>query len=184
MVTVYVRVLPVTSAEHHQLTVYYNDPTSGWRSHSGIPGQSPAEFVESDVRPKGGILPRQHTTGAHEAGHWLGLEHIFCHSNSAFCYGITNGQADDVMGRGEYVSGRDYQPLLDVMHHATGCDWKTQPEGGLRGGSLALAFGVLGAGIGALLGVATGLGAGATAAIAGGLGLVGAFEGFLFGDLR
>ena len=129
-------------------------------------------------------MSREHTAGAHEAGHWLGLEHIFCRSNATWCYGITNGQADDVMGRGEYVSGRDYKPFLDLMHDATHCEWKTQPEGGPRSGSMALAFGLLGAGLGATLGLAVGLSPGLIAAVAGGLGAAGALEGFLLGDVR
>jgi hypothetical protein len=183
MTAVYVKVEPVTSGEHHEVKVFYKNPNDA-RSNAGVPGASVGEFYESDVRPHGGILPREQTTGAHEAGHWLGLQHIFCDSNSIFCYGITSGQSDDVMGRGEYVSGRDYEPFLKVMRDATHCDWKTDREGGSRQGSMALAFGILGAGAGALLGAATGAGAGGIIGLAALFGGVGAIEGFLLGDLR
>ena len=182
MTAVYVKVEPVTSGEHHEVKVYYEKPESA-RSNAGIPDASAGEFYESDVRPRGGFLERTHTTGAHEAGHWLGLRHIFCDSGSVFCYGVTAGQADDVMGRGEYVSGRDYEPFLKVMHDATRCDWKTDREGGPRLGSMALAFGILGAGVGALIGAAAGLGVGGIIGLGALVGAVGAAEGFLIGDL-
>lgn len=174
---VYVHVEDVATSPHHEVDVLYQKP-GGARSNAGVPDQSVGRFYESDVRSSG--LIHQQRTALHEAGHWFGMNHIFCDSNADFCYGITHGQSDDVMGRGEFVSSRDYAPFLEVMKRATGCEWRTAGEhGGSRAGSIALKLGLIGAIAGGFLGAALGLGLGALA-FAGLAGLAGAAIGFLF----
>jgi hypothetical protein len=177
------RVEPVTANEHHVVDVSYRNPHEQ-RSHAGTPDVTPGEFFEEDIRSRGTGIAREHTTAVHEVGHWLGVKHIRCDSNAWHCYGITAGQSDDVMGRGEFISARDYRPFTDAMRHITGCPWRTAGEhGGSRAGSMALAFGVLGALLGLGLGIAAGFGLGGILALGGALGVLGAFEGFVLGDI-
>lgn len=178
MTVVYVNVEPVTSGEHHQVKIYYTNPTNA-RSHAGIPDRIPAEFYEEDIR-RSGVINRQ-TTAAHEAGHWFGLQHIRCNSGDFYCYGITAGESDDVMGRGEFVSSRDYEPFIEVMHQLTSCDWRTEgSHGGIRAGSIALGLGLLGALGGGILGAAIGGGVGTMLGLGAAFGLAGAAIGFIF----
>ncbi len=50
----------------------------------------------------------------HEFGHLIGLKHIHCDSNADNCYGVTPEESLDIMGRGYYVSPRDYEPFKRI----------------------------------------------------------------------
>jgi hypothetical protein len=145
---VYVHVEPVTSGEHHVINVMYDKP-SGARSSAGVAGSTPGAFYEEDVRPE---WRRDYTTALHEAGHWFGLEHIRCKSGDFSCYGLTAGEADDVMGRGSFISARDYEPFLELMRVQTGCEWRTTPEIKRDVPSWAIGLGLIGLLGGAFLG--------------------------------
>jgi len=145
---VYVHVEPVTSGEHHVINVMY-DKSSGARSSAGIAGSKPGAFYEEDVRSQ---WRRDYTTALHEAGHWFGLEHIRCKSGDFSCYGLTAGEADDVMGKGSFISARDYEPFLELMRVQTGCEWRTTPEIKRDVPSWAIGLGLIGLLGGAFLG--------------------------------
>ena len=178
-IAVRVKVDPVTSGEQHNINVYNNKPTLGGTSSTDIPGSSPGTFYESDIRP-GSPLSRQRVA-LHEGGHLFGVPHISCDSNSFWCYGLTAGSADDVMGSGEYVSARDYEPFVEAANELSSpCKWRTGGPGGEGRGrpEWMIGLGILGAGAGALAGAATGSVGGA---IALGLlgGALGAFVGWM-----
>jgi hypothetical protein len=183
-IAVKVRIEPVGSGEctkgsrdYHCINVLLTK--GGARSFADTP-KRPGVFYESDVRPGGVLEPER--TALHEAGHLFGLEHITCESNSPWCYGLTAGQADDVMGRGEYVSARDYDPFVVAAKDLTGgCDWQTSGGGEGRGrSSWTLGLGILGGLAGALAGASI-RGSGVGPAVV--LGLAGAAIGGLAGLL-
>jgi hypothetical protein len=166
---VYASIEPVTSGQHHTITMDYVKP-GGARSNSG-------HFYNEDLNNQS---QRGAGTAMHEAGHLFGLAHIHCSTNADDCYGTSYGEADDVMGRGAYVSARDYAPFAEAATQLSGCTMRV-PEG--QGGAHDLSFtapltilgaaigGVLGAGLGASLGVGTAIGVGiGGAALFGGLG--------------
>lgn len=157
--TAILRVVPVTgsAANVQDVTVNYNKP-AGARSDSH-------NLYGRDTQTPGSDLRRGQTTATHEAGHWLGLEHIHCNANQDDCYGTTDEESADVMGRGEIVSERDYAPFAEAISRITKCEWKPVGHGGtsLFGSSfvapLALLGGAIGAVGGALLGASLGVGA-------------------------
>jgi hypothetical protein len=183
--TAILRVVPVTSsaANVQDVTVNYNKP-AGTRSDSH-------DLYRRDTQTPGSDLRRGQTTATHEAGHWLGLEHIHCNTNQDDCYGTTDEESADVMGRGEIVSERDYAPFAEAISRITKCEWKPVGHGGtsLFGSSfvapLALLGGAIGAVGGALLGASLGVGAAiGVGALFGGLGAaLGAVSGLALNEV-
>jgi hypothetical protein len=177
--TAILKVVPVaTSGSNVQdVTVNYVKPP-GTRSSSGT-------LYASDVQSPGRDLRRGHVVASHEAGHWLGLEHIHCNTNADDCYGVTDEEKADVMGHGEIVSERDYAPFAEAITRITKCAWKAVGHGGskLFGSSsiapLAVLGGVAGAIGGGLLGASLGLGG--ALGVAAAFGAVGAGVGALIG---
>jgi Domain of unknown function (DUF4157)/Metallo-peptidase family M12B Reprolysin-like len=178
--TAILKVVPVatTAANVQNVTVNYVKPP-GKRSDSG-------NLYASDVQSHGKDLRRGQVTASHEAGHWLGLEHIHCKSGAPDCYGVTEEEQADVMGRGEVVTERDYAPFAEAITRITKCAWKVVGHGGAKlfgssfVGPLAVLGGVAGAIGGALLGAALGpLGA---LSIGAALGAAGALAGFAIGS--
>jgi hypothetical protein len=173
--TAILRVVSVATpgANVHNVTVNYVKPP-GTRSNSST-------LYAPDVKSPGKDLRQGQTTASHEAGHWLGLEHIHCNTNADDCYGVTEEEAADVMGRGEVVSERDYAPFAESISRITKCAWKAIGHGGSKlfgsswVGPLAVLGGVAGAIGGAVLGAALGPGAALLAGAA--LGAVGALVG-------
>jgi hypothetical protein len=151
-----------------QVKVDYNKP-AGTRSDVH-------HLYAADVKSQGNDLRRSHVTASHEAGHMLGLQHIHCNTNADDCYGTSDEESADVMGRGEIVSERDYEPFVEAISRLTGCKWKTVGHGGgsLFGSSWVGPLAVLG-GLGGALGGAL---AGASLGLGGALGF-----GALFGAL-
>ena len=148
-VAVRVRIVPVQTGQHHTVNVLYNKSSSA-RSNVANPGGQ-GTFYEPDIRGQ---------TALHETGHFFGVEHIRCDDNGWSCYGITAGQSDDLMGRGTFISARDYAPFVEVMRALTHCEWRTQSSHTRDVPSWALALGLtLGVGA-AFLGVVLGLGLG------------------------
>lgn len=70
--------------------------------------------IERLIRPLKGHTFRQ-VPAAHEFGHLMGLDHILCKTNDTQCYGVTRKEASDIMGRGSFVSQRDYAPFVTIM---------------------------------------------------------------------
>jgi Domain of unknown function (DUF4157) len=173
--TAILKVVPVATpaANVQSVKVNYVKP-SGTRSDSST-------LYASDVQSPGKDLRRGHVTASHEAGHWLGLEHIHCNTNADDCYGTTDEESADVMGRGEIVSERDYAPFAEAITRITKCAWKVVGHGDAKlfgsswVGPLALLGGLAGAVGGALLGAA--LGPAVALAAAAGLGALGALLG-------
>jgi Domain of unknown function (DUF4157) len=187
------RVVPTNATANNviQATVNYNKPP-GARSNVGASGgTTTSQLYAADTRRGGNDLRRGQTTVTHEAGHMLGLEHIHCNTNADDCYGTSDEESADVMGRGEIVSERDYAPFTEAISRLTGCKWKTVGHGGasLFGsswiGPLAVLGGVGGAIGGALLGSSLGLGAAVgIGALFGALGAgVGAATGALLNEV-
>ncbi len=179
--TAILKIVPVTtSADNVQnVTVNYVKP-AGTRSDSST-------LYASDVQSRGKDLRRGQVTASHEAGHWLGLEHIHCNTGADDCYGTTDEESADVMGRGEVVSERDYAPFAEAISRITKCAWKAVGHGDAKlfgfswTGPLALLGGLAGAIGGGLLGAALGTG---TALLLGGvLGALGAVVGASIGSL-
>jgi hypothetical protein len=168
-VAVRVRVVPVATGQHHTFNVFYNKP-SGARSNVANSAQAPGTLYEEDVRS---------ATSLHEGGHLFGLEHIRCDDNGWTCYGVTAGQSDDVMGRGSFISARDYAPFVEVLRALTHCEWRTHDTHSREVPSWMLGGGIIGLGFG--LGLATLLGAGLGLILVSGLiyGALGAGIGWL-----
>ncbi|HEX8067387.1 MAG TPA: DUF4157 domain-containing protein [Thermoleophilaceae bacterium] len=180
--------------EQPHLTVsVLSAPEAGSESHYTGQGPRGAEYemgigrisTERRERDDG----RHQTTVEHEMGHHLGLSHVRCARNDPVCYGDNRYEKADIMGEGELVSTRDYEPFAEVMNQfEPACGWRVQSSptedrglgwsarGMLLGGLAGLA---LGAGIGGVIGQAAGsgaLGAGFGAMIGVGIGaLLGAW---------
>jgi len=177
--TAILKVVPVATpgANVHNVTVNYVKPP-GTRSDSST-------LYAADVKSPGKDLRKGHVTASHEAGHWLGLEHIHCNTNADDCYGVTEEEKADVMGYGEIVSERDYAPFVEAISRITKCAWKTIGHGASKlfgssmMGPLAVLGGVAGAIGGALLGAALGPGVALLAGAA--LGAAGALTGAVIG---
>lgn len=159
--TAILRVVPVTSsgANVQDVTVNYNKPAGARSESHGI--------YRGDTQTPGSDLRRGQTTATHEAGHWLGLEHIHCNTNQDNCYGTTDEESADVMGRGEIVSERDYAPFAEAISRITKCEWKPVGHGGtsLFGSSFVAPLALLGGAIGAVGGALLGASLGVAAAI-------------------
>src|SRR2546430_11794596 len=75
------------------------------------------------------------------------------------------------MGKGSFISARDYEPFLELMRVQTGCEWRTTPEIKRDVPSWAIGLGLIGLLGGAFLG-------GAFLGLGGAIGL-----GVLYGAL-
>jgi len=176
LATAIVRVVPVTSDPHHVVNVFYDKPT-GARSY--VASSGPGQMYGRDVESRGRDLRRSQTTASHEFGHMLGLGHVHCDTNNDDCYGVTREESADVMGRGEIVTVRDYEPFAQIMSRITGCEWRPLQQGGptrLFGPSNVPALTIFGGVGGAIAGALIG-------GVAGGIlgGLIGAGIGALAG---
>ncbi len=167
-VAVRVRVLPVETGQHHTVNVLYSNP-SGDRSFVAGSQARTGTFHGSDINTN---------TAFHETGHFFGLEHIACDDNGFTCYGMTAGTADDVMGRGAFVSARDYEPFIDVMRTLTHCEWRTHSTHTREVPSWMIGAGVLGLMLGVGLTGALGMGLGWMIGTGLALGAIGAFVGW------
>jgi hypothetical protein len=134
--------------------------------------------TERRDRPEG----RHQTTVEHEMGHHLGLAHIRCARNDDVCYGDNRYEKADIMGEGELVSPRDYEPFAETMNQfEPACGWRVDPGGYQDPG---LGWSARGMAIGGLLGAVAGglIGAMAGGLVGGGIGaMVGLGAGALLG---
>jgi hypothetical protein len=168
-----VQVTPVTSGEHSTARVTYTSTdkqSSAWGKAANL-----------DVRDTGRRSDIPQTPGEHEFGHMLGLNHIHCARNADECYGVGREEKADILGKGSYVSPRDYEVFSEIMSTITGCPYVVQaastiptsraPDiggavGALVGGSL---LGLAGMAIGAALGPVGALVGGLIGVIGGGI---------------
>ncbi|HJP92677.1 MAG TPA: DUF4157 domain-containing protein [Pyrinomonadaceae bacterium] len=77
----------------------------------------------------------------HEFGHMLGLPHVNAancgpNPNNPKCYGETQEQMADIMGKGSEVSAADYAPFAFALGQFNKCTW-TVKEAGLSAGAIA-----------------------------------------------
>lgn len=179
-----VQVKPVTGVGHYTVHVGY----SGHRGKVGAAtrqGMGEAFLTQEDVeldpqRTKSMGFPQ---VGAeHEFGHMLGLQHVACSYNSLDCYGTTDEEKANIMGRGSIVSPSDYQVFGEAMDQFSNCGWKAkEPRGTLgRGLGSFLGFGA-GAALGGLIGSLFGPLGIVVGTFAG--GLIGTGLGYLLGNL-
>ncbi len=172
LVAVRTQVIPVTSAPHFTVNVSY---TTSFRT-SSVGGRTGTFDVLDTAQRK----DQPQTPVEHEFGHMLGLPHIHCNRNDNECYGTTREEQADVLGKGSYVSPRDYEPFAELMPYFTRCNYRVQQASqiptsrrgdiaggilgflgaaGLGAGGLALGgalFGPVGAAIGGLIGLVGG----------------------------
>jgi hypothetical protein len=172
LVAVRMQVIPVTSAPHFTVNVSY---TTSFTT-SSVGGRT-GTFDVLDTAER---QDQPQTPVEHEFGHMLGLPHIHCGRNDNECYGTTREERADVLGKGSYVSPRDYEPFAELMPYFTSCNYRVQQASqiptsragdiggavlgflgaaGLGAGGLALGgalFGPVGAAIGGLIGLVGG----------------------------
>ncbi|HEY0230019.1 MAG TPA: hypothetical protein VGC55_02105, partial [Dokdonella sp.] len=184
--TVVVRLQPVTSGEHHAVSVRYNKP--------GDTRSDASDWYESDVRRPRSDMRISHATATHEFGHLLGLDHVAVDTKECkdarvadpknpepdVCYGRSREERAGIMGAGEIVRPQDYTPFLAPMQTATGCSRRVDGSSKPTVGTSGLVTGLL---VGGLLGLAGGAALGAMLGPVGMLvgGLVGAVAGGLLG---
>jgi len=132
----------MSNAPHFTVHVYDSRPWAG-RQESRVGGSESTMYAE-DVLPRGTPPPPgfnqdlyhwQPGAASHETGHMLGRPHINCapdndKPNEERCYGVTDVQRANVMGRGGEFGGADHAPFLAAMRATTGCEWRV-PSGGL-----------------------------------------------------
>jgi hypothetical protein len=104
-------------------------PRPGGLDQSPLPDGTPAPPVVGEERYR--WMPG---AASHETGHMLGRPHVNCspdedNPNNDLCYGGTEKQKANVMGRGEEMSREDHAPFLAAMRATTGCDWKVASSG-------------------------------------------------------
>jgi hypothetical protein len=162
------------SAKPHLTVSVMSAPLAAMEHQSMDEGASTISVGRASTQPSDGEGP----VVEHEMGHHLGLEHIHCTTNADECYGTNRYERADVMGRGEVVSPRDYEPFAEAMNQIEpACGWRVDPGGykdpnrrwlarnmligGLLGafvGGFAgfFAGGLVGAGIGGMVGLGAG----------------------------
>lgn len=183
---VVVRMQPVASGEHHTVNVRYNKPDEA-RSNS-------ANWYEPDLKRPRDDMRKSHATANHEFGHLLGLDHAATDTKECkdartedksghepdVCYGRDREERAGIMGAGEIVRPRDYEPFVGPMQTATGCTWGVEGKSGpVFGTSGALTGALLGGLAGLVAGAAIGASAGPIGVLVG--GLIGAAVGGLLG---
>jgi hypothetical protein len=183
-VAVNVRVIPVTSNPHTVINVSYTDQFTQSRAGTRNASLDVLDVQESPGHPQ--------FASEHEFGHMLGLPHVHCNRDDDECYGTNFEEKSDLMGRGSFVSPRDYEPFAELMPAFSGCAYKVQPASHIPtsrapgiGGAIGFLLGGFGGGLGgALLGAALGpIGAvaGLVLGLAGG-GLLGYLAGKKIGE--
>src|SRR5581483_8881998 len=149
-VRVVIRILPVSSNEHYTVFARYSEfPMS--QKEPERAGTNTAHIssdaLQGSLRSgKDFDHARYSTPALHEFGHMLGLAHIgadktpICaepgapgaKGNTGPCYGSTEAELNDIMGRGMFVSPRDYLPFVESMNViAPKAKWKVaDPQSG------------------------------------------------------
>lgn len=176
------QVRPVTSGQYNTINVFYGKPSG---ARSGV-GATSSTFYRPDVNRPGSDLRTNQTTVTHEAGHLLGLPHVHCNTNSDECYGTNREESADVMGRGEIVTERDYDPFVAALQRLTACTWRVL--GGKRGplfGNASTGLGIFGGVLGGIVGGVLGAALGPVGAILGAIGgaAIGGLLGYGIGSL-
>jgi hypothetical protein len=177
-----VQVQPVNSGQYNTINVFYGKPSG---ARSGV-GATSSTFYRPDVNRPGSDLRTKQTTVTHEAGHLLGLPHVHCSTNSDECYGTNREESADVMGRGEIVTERDYDPFVAALQRLTACNWRVL--GGKRGplfGNASTGLGIFGGLLGGIVGGVLGAALGPVGAILGAIGgaALGGLIGYGIGSL-
>jgi len=88
-------------------------------------------------------------SAVHETGHMLGRPHVNCgpdveNPNEERCYGETDAQRANVMGRGSEFNRQDHAPFIAAMRAMTNCEWRVRSEGWPWWAYLLLAVPVVG----------------------------------------
>jgi hypothetical protein len=184
--TVFVRMQPVESGQHHIVNVRNRTPDA-IRTDA-------LNWHESDVRRSGDDLRKSQTTANHEFGHLLGLPHVASNSQAcadarvdeptnpepSACYGSGREERAGIMGAGDIVRVADYAPFVGPMGMATGCGWHVEGTDSEVSGSNGLVTGLLLGGFaGGLAGALVGSLLGPVGAVLG--GVIGAGIGALIG---
>jgi hypothetical protein len=160
----------VSPTEPHFTVKVYEYRSQFHRNESRV-GFSDATMYAEDVLPRNAPQPSGFDSdrhewrpgaAAHETGHMLGRPHVNCppdaaDPNAEICYGATNEQQANVMGRGSNMSREDHAPFLAALRTITQCSWQVSSSGmpgwligllvaggvALLGGGIALAAALL-----------------------------------------
>jgi hypothetical protein len=174
-VAVKIRIERVTGGEHYTVFAKYSEYPMAENAPERVTSDGAAHIssdaLQGAIRGGKGFANRFSTPALHEFGHMLGLAHIgadkapICAEpgsggrggSAATCYGTTEDELNDIMGRGSFVSPRDYQPFVECMNVlAPKTKWKVaEPR---SGGLPWWAYAALIAGGVALAGIGIGVG--------------------------
>lgn len=159
-----VRVIPVDSGEHTTMEI-------GFLTGAFEPLEMGVSPMGDRARLHSGELSPRKTEGhtqipaEHEFGHMLGRSHVNAAScgsdvNNVKCYGETEEQMENIMGRGSAVSAADYAPFAFAVGQFNSCSWKAQEAEGASGWEI---FGWTMLGLAGAAGIGLGIAAGAGA---------------------
>lgn len=129
-----VQVVPVDAGEHLVMDVGYN--TGEFPARKATTGSTQAHISRTDVQPAKSGIGLTQVPAEHEFGHMLGRPHVNAarcgpKPDDPKCYGETEDQMANIMGRGGKVEAADYAPFAHALGLFNRCTWQVKKEGGL-----------------------------------------------------